>query len=60
MHLFAISLAAFLAANLYDVAAGTSRTLANQTALIVTVIIFALAVLQLAYAWATRRRGVLV
>jgi hypothetical protein len=57
--LFAISLAAILIADVYDLAAGTSRALANPGALIVTAIIAVLAILQLVYARAMQKRGVL-
>src|SRR5690606_11159578 len=48
--LFAISLAAIFVADVYDLAAGTSRALANTGAMIVTALIAVLAVLQLVYA----------
>jgi hypothetical protein len=57
--LFAISLALIVANNAYELAAGTSRTLANQGALIVTCIIAVIAILQLFYASAMKKRGVL-
>lgn len=57
--LFALSLAAILVANAYDLATGSSRALANQSAMIVTGLIVVLAALQLLYAWAMKRRGVL-
>ena len=57
--LFALSLVSILVTNVYDLAAGTSRTLANQTAAIVTVGIVAIAILELAYVRAMRKRGVL-
>lgn len=57
--LFALSLVSILVTNVYDLAAGTSRTLANQTAAIVTGGIVAIAILELAYARAMRKRGVL-
>lgn len=57
--LFAISLAAIFVADVYDLAAGTSRALANTGAMIVTALIAVLAVLQLVYALAMRKRGVL-
>jgi hypothetical protein len=57
--LFGVSLALILANNVYDLAAGTSRALANQGALIVTIIIAVIAVLQLVYANAMKKRGVL-
>ena len=57
--LFGISLAAIAVTAAYDLAAGTSRMYANQAALIVTIVIWLLAVLQLLYAMAMRKRGVL-
>ena len=57
--LFAVSLAAICVTNIYDLAAGTSRAFVSQGALIVTVIIVVIAVLQLAYAWSMRKRAVL-
>ena len=57
--LFALSLIVVLLNNTYDLAAGTSRTLVDRGALIVTGIIVVLAFLQLAYALAMKRRGVL-
>jgi hypothetical protein len=57
--LFAVSLAAILITNLYDLAAGTSRVLVSQGALVVTAIIVVLAILQLVYARAMQKRAVL-
>jgi hypothetical protein len=57
--LFALSLTAILVTNVYDLAAGTSRVLVSQGALIVTVIIAVIAVLQLTYAWTMKKRTVL-
>lgn len=57
--LFAISLAAILITNIYDVAAGTSRVLVSRGALIVTGIIVVIAVLQLIYVRAMKKRAVL-
>ena len=57
--LFGISLAAIAVTAAYDLAAGTSRMYANQAALIVTIVSWLLAVLQLLYAMAMRKRGVL-
>jgi hypothetical protein len=57
--LFALSLALIFVTNLYELFAGTSRALANQGALIVTIIIVVIAVLQLVYANAMKKRGVL-
>jgi hypothetical protein len=57
--LFALSVVAIFVTNVYDLAAGTSRTLASRGALIVTVVIVVIAVLQLAYAWSMKKRAVL-
>jgi hypothetical protein len=57
--LFAVSLALIFVTNAYELIAGTSRALVNQGALIVTAIIVVIAVLQLVYSSAMRRRGVL-
>lgn len=57
--LFALSLVAIVVTNASDLAAGTSRTLVSQGALIVTVLIAVLALLQLVYARAMTTRGVL-
>ncbi len=57
--LFALSLIAILVNNIYDLAAGTSRVLVSRAALIVTVIIAVIAVLEFAYAWGMKRRTVL-
>ena len=57
--LFAVSLSAIVVTNAYDLAAGTSRTLVSQGALVVTLIIATIAVLQLLYSWTMQRRSVL-
>ncbi len=57
--LFALSVAAVLVTNFYDLTAGTSRALASRGALIVTVVIVAIAILQVIYAWTMRNRAVL-
>ena len=57
--LFSISLAAIAVTAAYDLAVGTSRMYANQAALIVTIVIWLLAALQLLYAVAMRKRGAL-
>ena len=57
--LFAVSLAAIVVTNAYDVAAATSRVLVNQLALIVTILIATIAVLELVYAWVMKKRSVL-
>jgi hypothetical protein len=57
--LFALSLAAFVVNNAYDLAAGTSLVLVDRGWLMVKVIIAVIAVLQLTYAWVMRKRAVL-
>ena len=57
--LFALSLGAIVTTNGYEFAEATSRTLLSRAALIVTVIIVLIAMFQLAYAWAMKRRAVL-
>ena len=59
VRLFAISLVAIFVTNAYDLAAGTSRTLLHRAALIVTVIIVVIAILELAYARTMKQRAVL-
>jgi hypothetical protein len=57
--LFAISLALILANSIYELAAGVSRALVNPGAMVVTIIIVAIAILQLVYSNAMKKRGVL-
>ena len=57
--LFALSLAFIIVNDVYDLVGGTSRALANQGALIVTIIIMVIAILQLVYSSAMKKRGVL-
>ena len=57
--LFALSLALILVSNVYELVAGTSRALVNQGALIVTIVIVVIAILQLVYSNAMKKRGVL-
>ena len=57
--LFALSLAAIAVTAGYDLVAGTSRMYANPGALIATIAIWILAVLQLLYAIAMRKGAVL-
>src|SRR5690606_9613534 len=57
--LFAISLVAIVVTNVYDIAAGTSRTLVSDGAAVVTVIIAVIAILEWLYAWRMRKRAVL-
>jgi len=56
---FALSLIAVVANDAYDVGSGASLALTEGGWLILTVIIAVIAALQLAYAWAMRKRGVL-
>ena len=57
--LYAISLAAIVVTNGYDLAMGTSNMFNNTATVVVTLAIWVLAVLQLWYAVATHRRGLL-
>ena len=57
--LFALSLAAIVVSNVYELAAGTSRVLVDQGALVVTTIIVVIAVLQLLYSRALKKRAFL-
>ena len=57
--LFALSLTVILVNNAYELITGTSRAFANQGALIVTILIVIIAALQLVYANAMKKRGVL-
>jgi hypothetical protein len=57
--LFALSLVAIAITNGYDLAVGTSRMFTNATTVVVTCLIWILAILQLWYAAAMRGRGVL-
>lgn len=54
--LFAASMVAIFVTNAYDLAAGTSRVLVSRGALVVTVVIAVIAILELAYAWAINKR----
>jgi hypothetical protein len=56
---YAISMGCIVITNGYELAAGTSRTLVNDTARIATLVIAGLAGLQLVYASAMTRRGIL-
>jgi hypothetical protein len=56
---FAVSLALIFFNNVYELVTGTSRALVNQGALIVTSIIVVIAILQLVYSNAMKKRGVL-
>ena len=57
--LFATSLAAVVVNNAYDVAAGTSLALADSGWRGVTIAVIVIALLQFAYAWRLRTRGIL-
>ncbi len=57
--LFALSLTLIFVNDVYLLVAGTSRALVNQGALIVTAIIVVIAILQLWYSNAMKKRGVL-
>ena len=57
--LFAVSLVFILFNDAYDLVMGTSRALANQVAMIVTILIAVIAILQLVYSNAMKNRGVL-
>jgi len=59
MWLFALALAAIVFTNAYDVAAGTSLTLADQGWRNLTVVLVIIALLQFGYAWMMGKRGVL-
>ena len=56
---YAVSLVLILAGDAYELAIGTSRVYANDAAAFVTGLIAVIAVLQLAYANAMAKRGVL-
>lgn len=57
--MFALSLCAIIVTNVYELTAATSRMLVSKAALIVTIIIVLIAVLELAYARAMKGREVL-
>jgi hypothetical protein len=57
--MFALSLAAIFITNIYDLAAETSGMLVSRGALIMTSIIVAIAILELAYAWVMKKRRIL-
>jgi hypothetical protein len=59
VHLFTISLVAIAVTNGYDLAMGSSRMFTNTATVVVTCLIWVLAALQLWYAAAMKRRGVL-
>lgn len=58
ISLFAISVIAIFVTNIYDLASTKSRMLADQGALIMTIVIAGLAILQLYYAIRLQKRGV--
>ena len=57
--LFAVSLAATVLTNVYDLGAGTSLALVDRGWIVVSGIILVLAALQLAYSLAMKRRAIL-
>lgn len=57
--LFAVSVVAIFLTNLYDIASSKSRMLVDRGALIMTLVIAGLAILQFLYAFAMKRRLVL-
>jgi hypothetical protein len=57
--LFALSLIAIVVNNTYELGAGTSRMLVDRGALIVTCVIVVIAIMELAYARAMKKRDVL-
>jgi hypothetical protein len=59
MHLYALSIAAIVVANLADIARGTALLLQDQGWLYLEIVTVGLAILQLLYAWAMGRRGAL-
>jgi hypothetical protein len=59
VHLYGLSVAGIVVASGYDISAGTALLLQDQGWLILDIVTTSLAVLQLAYAMAMRRRGAL-
>ena len=57
--LFGISLSTIVITNLYDLATGSSMALVNNGAMVVTIIIFVIACLQLFYSWRQKNKGIL-
>jgi hypothetical protein len=57
--LFAVSLAAIVANNAYEIAVGTSLALIDSGWRTLTIVIVVIALLQSAYAWAMQQRGAL-
>jgi len=59
VHLYGLSIAAIVVTSVYDIGAGTALLLQDQGWLILDIVTTSLAILQLAYAIAMRKRGVL-
>jgi hypothetical protein len=59
VRLFALSLLTIVVTNAYDVAGGTSLALVDQGWRNLTIVVVAIALLQFAYAWSMKTRGVL-
>lgn len=59
MWFYGVSLVTICITNSWDILAGSSRALANTTALVVTCLIFVLAILQFLYAQRMAQRGIL-
>jgi len=59
VHLYGLSIAAIVITSVYDIAQGTALLLNDQGWLILDVVTTSLAIVQLIYAMAMRRRGVL-
>ncbi len=59
VHLYGLSIAAIVVAGAFDIARGTALLLQDQGWLILEVVTLSLAILQLLYAAAVRKKGVL-
>ena len=59
VHLYGLSIAGIVVTSIYDIAAGTALLLQDQGWLILEVVTLGLAILQLLYAAAMRKKGVL-
>jgi len=57
--LFAVSIVSIVITDAYDLAAGSAQMLSSTGALVVTIFIFCIAMLELFYAVAMKKRGVL-
>ena len=57
--LFGLSLTTIFITNIYDLAIGTSRALANTGAMIATIIIVVIAILLPIYTWLMKKRSLL-